>query len=276
MNEHPPLNHAEIEQHATREGLPWKILCLDNCQSTNRETVTRINKDPQLLQSGIALFSEWQESGRGRRGARWLSPRSRNLLLSVALPPPVAPEHWARLTHAAALAVYQTLRTDFPVTIKWPNDIYLANAKVAGILIESITPSVSADQGMAVIGIGLNINSTPEDFPEHLDSPATSLRMHCTPQDPLLPREPIAVALLCSLHRMVLRCINDFATMVDELKAASALLGHKVTLQLPDGQTRTGLAKDYGSEGELLLQVEGTSASAPLLRIASADHVRRN
>ena len=276
MKNHPPLNHAEIEECAAREGLPWKILCLDNCQSTNQEVITRVGKDPQLLQTGLALFSEWQDSGRGRRGTRWLSPRSRDLLLSVALHPPFAPDRWARLTHAAALAVCQVLRPEFPVTIKWPNDIYLAGAKVAGILVESVTPSVSEDPGIAVIGIGLNINSTLDDFPGHLDAPATSLGMHFNPQGSLLPREPIAAALLCSLHHMVLRCVNDFTAMVDELKAASALLGHSITLQLPDGQTRNGLARDYGSEGELLLQVEGAPASDPLLSIASADHVRRN
>ena len=273
MTKHPPLSHTAIEKCVAREGLPWKILCLENCQSTNQEALARGNQDPQLLQSGLALFSEWQDSGRGRRGTRWSSPSSRDLLLSVALQPPIAPDRWARLTHAAALAVCQTLRPGFPVTIKWPNDIYLANAKVAGILVESITPSVSTDPGIAVIGIGLNINSTLDDFPGQLDAPATSLRIH---SGSLLPREPIAAALLCSLHRMVLRCVDDFAAMVDELKAASSLLGHRVTLKLPDGQTCSGLVRDYGSEGELLLQVDGAPATAPLLPIASADHVRRN
>ena len=276
MKNHPPLNLAEIEECSAREGLPWKIICLDKCQSTNQEAVTLAQQDPQLLQGGLALFSEWQESGRGRRGTRWVSPGSRDLLLSVALQPPVTPDCWARLTHAAALAICHTLRPEFPVTIKWPNDIYLAEAKVAGILVESITPAISTDPGIAVIGIGLNINSIHDDFPEHLDAPAISLRMHSGSQDSLMPREPIAVALICALHRMVLRCIDDFPAMLDELKARSALLGQRITLQLPDGTIQSGRVRNLGSEGELLLQPDGAPATAPLLSIASADHVRRD
>lgn len=277
MNKHPPLDRAVIEKGALQAGLPWQVICLDKCQSTNQEALTRVSRDPDLLQSGLALFSEWQDAGRGRRGARWISSPSRDLLLSVAFCPPIPPDRWARLTHAAALAVCQALRPEFQVTIKWPNDIYLARAKVAGILVESITPAITGDlPGIAVIGIGLNVNSTSDDFPAPLAAPATSLRMNLNPCVEDLPREPVAISILSSLHRLILRCMDDFAPILHELKATSALLGHRITLDLPDGSKQTGMVRDFGSEGELLLQVDGAIPDAPLLSIASADHVRLN
>ena len=276
MNKHPSLSCAVIEKGAAQAGLPWKVVCLDKCQSTNQEAITRVSRDPDLLQSGLALFSEWQDAGRGRRGTRWVSPPSRDLLLSVALRPRIAPDHWARLTHVAALAVCRTLRPEFQPTIKWPNDIYLARAKVAGILVESITPAGPGNPpGIAVIGIGLNINSTSDDFPGQLAAPATSLRIHSKTND-VLPREPVAISILSSLSHFILRCMDDFAPLLDELKSCSALLGHRITLDLPDGSKQTGMVRDFGSEGELLLQVDGASPDAPLLPIASADHVRFN
>ena len=276
MNKHPSLNCAVIEKGAAQAGLPWKVVCLDKCQSTNQEAITRVSRDPDLLQSGLALFAEWQDAGRGRRGARWVSSPSRDLLLSVALRPQIAPDHWARLTHIAALAVCQALRPEFQATIKWPNDIYLARSKVAGILVESITPAGPGDPGgIAVIGIGLNINSISDDFPGQLTAPATSLRIHSKTSG-TLPREPVAISILSSLSHLILRCMDDFAPLLDQLKSSSALLGHPITLDLPDGSKRTGIVRDFGSEGELLLQVDGASPDAPLLSIASADHVRFN
>ncbi|MED5585462.1 MAG: biotin--[acetyl-CoA-carboxylase] ligase [Verrucomicrobiota bacterium] len=276
MKEHSPLDHAEIGRLAAQEGLPWKIIGLDHCQSTNEEAITLIKNDPELLDSGLVLFSEWQGSGRGRRGSRWISPRSRDLLVSIAMHPPVSPDRWTRLTHAAALALCHTLRPEYPVTVKWPNDIYLSKAKVAGILVESITPSVSTDCGIAVIGIGLNVNSMPEDYPENLDAPATSLRMHAGEHPSRLQREPIAASLLYALHRAVLRSREDFPAILEELKPFSNLLGQRVTLTLPGGSTQSGLVKDFGPEGELLLQTDDATQEAPLLSIASADHVRRD
>jgi len=275
MND-PPLDHSKIGSLTAREALPWKIIGLDQCQSTNKEAVDLIRKDPNLLKSGLVLFSEWQEGGRGRRGSRWISPRSKDLLVSIAMQPPVAPDRWTRLTHATALALCHALRPVYPVTVKWPNDIYLAESKVAGILVESITPTLPADRGIAIIGIGLNINSMPEDFPPHLDAPAISLRMHAAKHDSQLQREPIAAAILGALHRTILRSVEDFPSILDELKTFSELLGQRVTLKLPEGKIQSGFVRDFGSEGELLLQADGAADGTPLLSIASADHVRRD
>lgn len=275
MND-PPLDHSKIGSLTEREGLPWKIISLDHCHSTNEEAVALIQEDPSLLKSGLVLFSEWQESGRGRRGSRWISPRSKDLLVSIAIQPPVAPDRWTRLTHATALALCHALRPVYPVTVKWPNDIYLSESKLAGILVESITPSLPADRGIAIIGIGLNINSMPEDFPPHLDAPAISLRMHAKKHESPLQREPIAAAILCALHHTISRVVDDFPAILDELKTFSDLLGQKVTLKLPEGKIQSGFVRDFGSEGELLLQADDAADGAPLLSIASADHVRRD
>ncbi len=131
---------------------------------------------------GAAVIALSQTHGRGQQGRRWISPPGKGLYLSVLLRP--APENadGAWLAMAAATAVADTLSAaGIPqVSIKPPNDVMTGGRKIAGVLIE---PRIGGS-GMefAVVGIGLNLFHTPEDFlslpPER---PATSCRMEGVP-----------------------------------------------------------------------------------------------
>ncbi len=149
------------------------------------------------------VTADFQRAGRGQRGNSWESERGQNLLLALVARPTFLPAAAQfRLSEAVALAVADTVaeHTD-EVTVKWPNDIYVADRKICGILIEHDL----SGSGIAtsVIGIGLNVNQTtfrspapnPVSLRQLCGRPVdrsrllTSLLHHfCTRYDCLCPR----------------------------------------------------------------------------------------
>lgn len=120
---------------------------------------------------GLVILAEEQSAGRGRRGRHWIAPASSSLLMSVLLFPSaaLAEAGWLTALGAVAVAEVVTAWTGRDARIKWPNDVRIDGRKVAGILVER-------SEG-AVIGIGLNVNTSREDFPEELQAQATSVRI---------------------------------------------------------------------------------------------------
>ena len=119
--------------------------------------------------SGTVVTADEQRAGRGRHGRRWSAPPGGALLCSAILRPLEA--HHALLPLAIPLAVCDAAEALAPVEcrVKWPNDVWLDERKLAGILIEARPPA------WAVIGIGLNLTIPDEEFPDDLRWPATSL-----------------------------------------------------------------------------------------------------
>ncbi len=113
---------------------------------------------------GAVVQALHQSCGRGQRGTRWHSEPGQNLLLSIILKPTfLTAEAQFYLNKTVALAVADTLEhfVQFPVSIKWPNDIYVLEKKIAGILIQNTIQSQKI--AISTIGIGLNVNQTHFD-----------------------------------------------------------------------------------------------------------------
>ncbi len=216
---------------------------------------------------GTVVLTDAQRSGRGRRGAAWMSPPRRNLLCSVVLRPSLPMEKWPRLTHACALAVCETLESTPglpPPQIKWPNDIYLSGKKVSGILVES---AMDARGGFAVAGVGVNLNLTAEDFPADLRDTATSVWLERGGQ--AVSREDFAVHFLKRLRAQCARAENDFPALLDDCETRSFLTGRRVRL-FSGSQELEGTAAGLGPEGEFrLLHDDGR-----VELLSSADLVR--
>ncbi|MGM9838422.1 MAG: biotin--[acetyl-CoA-carboxylase] ligase [Paludibacteraceae bacterium] len=111
------------------------------------------------------LYAGYQTAGRGQSGNGWESERGQNLLFSFALrEPPVAIEQQFVLTMLVALAMHRTLLPYLPaadrdaLSIKWPNDIYYKDKKIAGILVENTLQG--ARIAYSIVGIGLNVNQS--------------------------------------------------------------------------------------------------------------------
>lgn len=108
------------------------------------------------------VWTSWQTAGRGQAGNSWESEAGKNVLFSMRLKrPKVAVYTQFALTMMVSLAVWKVVQELLPnedVTIKWPNDIYVGNKKICGILIESCIVEKRIEE--AIIGIGLNVNQT--------------------------------------------------------------------------------------------------------------------
>lgn len=123
-------------------------------------TNTYTSKMAAMLPSGTVIHTYCQTEGRGQRGNSWESEPNKNLAFSFLLKQPnVKPSQQFFISEAASLAIVDALNdiTD-GIAIKWPNDIYYNDKKLAGILIEHSLNSSAINQ--TIIGVGLNVNQT--------------------------------------------------------------------------------------------------------------------
>lgn len=133
----------------------------DQLESTN----SYLRQNHQGMPQYAVVTAAYQTAGRGQRGNGWESEPGRNLLFSMLYYPPadLSPSRQFQISKAVALAVAETVDrlldgTDHPeVCIKWPNDIYVGDRKIAGILIENALQS-STRIAHSIIGVGLNVN----------------------------------------------------------------------------------------------------------------------
>ncbi|MEY4603371.1 MAG: hypothetical protein RIT43_663 [Bacteroidota bacterium] len=140
-----------------------RIVQLDSVDSTNNYAAMLYRKGK--LSHGSVILADEQSSGRGQRGAKWESNPGMNALLTVLLEPAnLSVSSQFILTKVASLAVSGALtRLGVPTHIKWPNDIYTNDKKIAGILIENTIGSEFISNSL--VGIGINVNQTEFNVP---------------------------------------------------------------------------------------------------------------
>jgi BirA family biotin operon repressor/biotin-[acetyl-CoA-carboxylase] ligase len=169
------------------------IVVVDQTPSTNDAAYQLAVKGAR---EGLVVFAEYQSAGRGQRGNKWQSPPGKGLCFSILLQPSIPVQDSARLTTWVAECVASTVAVvcQLQAKVKPPNDVYIKERKIAGVLVEMRAQPGTAH--CAIVGIGLNVNETEKDFPEELSNKAASLAMltGCH-QD----RNAIAVALLRNL-----------------------------------------------------------------------------
>jgi birA, biotin-[acetyl-CoA-carboxylase] ligase region len=245
------------------------VIVLDEVGSTN----DYVREMAGTLATGSVVFAERQTQGRGRRGREWVSPGGVNLLFSVLLRPEFGMEKWSRLTHAAALAVARGIETVAPEVaagIKWPNDIFVAGRKIAGILLESHAVGSGTGERFAVAGIGLNVNGLAGDWPEELRGELTSLR-ECLADKTPVSREEVAVAVLREFEKLA-AAETAFPAMLEEITRRSTLWGKRVEAWVSGRSPVVGEVVGFGSEGEILVQVAGEPGARAL---SSVERIRR-
>lgn len=199
---------------------------------------------------GTVTCTELQTAGKGRLGRGWFSPPQLGLILSVIFRPTFPPHFAPRITLMAAVAVCRAIRatTSIEVGIKWPNDIYLKNRKVGGILVEM---SAELDQiAYLVCGIGLNVNQELEDFPADLRQKATSLRLE---QGRRINRIELARSVLEHLEQgYLLAREGNWQAILEQWRLFSVTSGRKVLVKTP-GETFTGTADGIDDNGRLIV-----------------------
>lgn len=190
-------------------------------------------------ESGTVVTASEQSAGRGRGDRVWTAPAGAALLYSAILRP-LGLEHLL-LPLAVPLAVCDACESLAPVEcrVKWPNDVWLEERKLAGVLIEARPPQ------WAVIGVGVNVSIAEDEFPPDLRRPAISLG-HGVAVD----------ALRLELDRALGEWADAPADRVlDEFRRRDLLRGREVGwAEGPAAGGRTGLAEGVDERGNLLVR----------------------
>jgi BirA family biotin operon repressor/biotin-[acetyl-CoA-carboxylase] ligase len=214
----------------------FTVEILPEIDSTNTELMRRARAGQT---EPVLLVAERQTAGRGRLGREWKSDaQGRGETLTFSLGLPLMPTDWSGLSLAVGLSVAQSLHPR--LKLKWPNDIWLEDRKLAGILIE--TASVGT-QRYAVIGIGINIVAPT----------ATDLRTPPADLREVLP-EVLAPDVLAHLVPPLIQALQrfeqfGFTPLVSGFAERDLLLGREVVCT--DGTT--GVARGVNASGALLL-----------------------
>jgi BirA family biotin operon repressor/biotin-[acetyl-CoA-carboxylase] ligase len=235
------------------ESAGYRLIALDATGSTNDDALAAARQgDPGRLW----IVAREQRTGRGRQGRSWMSPPG-NLYASLLLIDPCEPSLAPQLGFVAGVALHEAVsdiaRIDTPrLALKWPNDLLVEGAKVAGLLLEA--HSLNEMRAFAVvIGFGVNVATAPSGTPY----PAAALR--------LIARDLAVEDLLGALVRSFARHFEDwraaaaggtaesFASIRREWLRRAAGLGGPVTVRLPSGE-RSGRFAGLDPIGRLELQ----------------------
>lgn len=174
-----------------------EIIVLKQTGSTNDAILQIVSRHgtPSTTE-GLVVFAEHQTAGRGQRGNRWESTAGKGLWFSILLRPHIQLRDSGRLTIWVIETISDVVRTEFGLesVIKLPNDVQLCGRKVAGVLVEMRAQENAPH--LAVVGIGINVNQSCDDFPMELQNRAISLAMELGRQ---VDRQKFAVAILRTL-----------------------------------------------------------------------------
>ena len=211
-----------------------------------KSTQTDAKEGIEAGNKGNTLYlSTCQTAGRGRFQRPYYSPSQGGIYMSLHIQPNLPYEKLPSYTLLVAAAVYKAIKnlTMIEVDIKWVNDIYLKNKKIAGILTEAMT---SVETGLVTdVIIGLGINFSIADFPDDLKEKAGSLFM---PPASISRNELISEIWNCFYN-------TDSDELLYIYKERSIVLGKEVTFQL-DGKLTKGLAKEISESGQLQVELE--------------------
>src|SRR3989338_2377950 len=221
-----------------------QIFSYEELDSTN-DAAFRLGE--QGIKEGACVFAEYQKKGRGRLGRSWVSPKSKNIILSVLLRPVLLPQEVSKLTLACAVSVIRTIRsiTGKTLGIKWPNDIYYKTKKVGGILTEM---SAESDRvNFIVVGIGINVNANASELP----TGSSSLKTIAGHE---LNRLDFARLLLTELEADYLKLKNgQFDALAKDWEEFSVTSGQRVIATL-FGRKIEGQAVGIDREGALWIR----------------------
>lgn len=173
------------------------------------------------LKEGTSVFAEYQKSGRGCGTNNWESEKSQNILFSVIFFPDFIPIiNQFILSKITSISILEILKREVSTmnsalaeefSIKWPNDIYWKNKKIAGILIENLVSGEHLKQ--SIIGVGININQI--DFSENLPNPISLRQILGVSFD----RKMLFIQIIHNLHLYYLRLMKKEYQNIDKIYA---------------------------------------------------------
>ncbi len=241
------INEYELTNGLQTRWLGKRLIYLQSVDSTNTE-IKRLAQNG--AEHGTVVVAEQQQTGKGRLGRVWSSPKGTGLWFSILLRPQIAPSQVAGITLAAGLGVCKAVRryTGVNALIKWPNDIVIGRKKICGILTEM---TAEADRiEYAVVGIGVNVNT--KEFPYEIQCKATSLAIE-TGCD--IKRKELFKEILADTEKYIDSYLTNLeADIIDEYTGLCVTLGRQVTITRGK-TTLNGTAVAIGGEGDLVVKI---------------------
>lgn len=201
---------------------------------------------------GTVVLADFQTGGKGRRGRVWSSPAGVNIYCSVVLRPTIMPHEAPQLTFLSAVAVARAIEqtTRLAPEIKWPNDLLISGKKVAGLLNEMSAETDGIN--FVILGIGVNLNMTTEQFPDELRHPATSLFLESGQQ---VDRSRFTAIMLNELDQLYAEFLeHGFGSVREEWQRRCNASGRQVLVSDSGTECTGGHFIGIDSDGALLLR----------------------
>ena len=255
------LSETEIRAKlGTTKLVGRKLVCFESVDSTNAYLKRAASEG--VIDGTVAVANE-QTGGRGRRGRSFVSPPDKGVYLSVLLRPPVEPNHLLPITGFCAVAMCNAVERVAGVRprIKWTNDLVLGGRKLAGILTELSMEGESGALQYVIIGIGVNVAHTREDFAGELESIATSLNLET---GTAVSRAALAAAMIEELDALYMALLRHrLQPYLDAYRADCLTIGQEVQLLWEDVHEKV---RAVGVDDELGLRVVRANGAEEVIR----------
>lgn len=238
-----------------------EIFFYENVGSTNTIAAGLAEKGEA---EGTVVIADSQYKGRGRFGRLWVSPPNVGIYMSIILRPKIEPKDVTFITMMAAVACTAALKklTGLNVELKWPNDLIVSDKKMGGILTEmKITPGMIV---YAITGIGINVNTDLDAFPEDIREVTTSVKIE--KGVPYSRTEIIAEALNEIDYWYKMLETEKRKILFSEWQHLISTIGRKVVVSV-GSEILTGFAESVSEEGMLMLRLP----SGTLRRVSAGD-----
>ncbi|CAI2001429.1 Bifunctional protein BirA [Serratia fonticola] len=225
-----------------------RVTVLPVVDSTNQYLLDRLAE----LTSGDACIAEYQQAGRGRRGRQWVSPFGANLYLSMFWRLEQGPAAAMGLSLVIGIVMAEVLQRlgAEQVRVKWPNDLYLNDRKLAGILVE--LTGKTGDAAQLVLGAGINM-AMRETNASQIDQRWINLQEAGITID----RNELAAKLLNGLRNSLRQFeIDGLAPFISRWRKLDNFIDRPVKLLIGEQQI-FGIARGIDQQGALLLEQEG-------------------
>jgi BirA family biotin operon repressor/biotin-[acetyl-CoA-carboxylase] ligase len=242
-----PIQLLDVER-ILNQLVDKRVTVLSVVDSTNQYLLDRIAE----LQSGDACVAEYQQAGRGRRGRQWISPFGANLYLSMFWRLDQGPAAAMGLSLVIGIVMAEVLKDlgAQDVRVKWPNDLYLNDRKLAGILVE--LTGKTGDAAQLVIGAGINL-AMRETNANAINQGWINLQEAGINID----RNELAATLLNELRQSLRQFeIDGLAPFIARWRALDNFIDRPVKLLIGEQQI-FGIARGIDQQGALLLDQDG-------------------
>jgi len=257
----------EVHKKLRTQFIGKKMRYLENTPSTIWVGKQLCSEGEVDKMHGLVIIAESQSGGVGRMGRAWISP-SGGIWITIVLKPAIPVDHIFMITMAGSIAVVRAIRKEFDLgaLIKWPNDIFIGNKKVAGLLLE-----LSAEADVVhhcLVSIGIDVNVPIQGFEPALQNQVTSI---CAEVGHEVDRASFLARILKEFesHYLLLEG-GEYDTIIREWKSLSCTLENRVQIRTLK-KSFEGEAVDIDEFGALIIRKD----NGILERVIAGDCIHR-